>query len=215
MEQLFVKHKLYNSPKEMQKHLMNVTAKLRQQVLEDAALEDIDAVKNGIYDLVKKCHLEIVKFLKDKYKIEIKYDENNLPLEKLLFNKDKKTLNDRLDPLFKIYAIDKNDGLGSLWRGLELIMVTEMTTTVNKTLIAPFRYAKKHDIDLGYEFIYHVEYSGCDECNSYGGEFYDFEEAIEPPFHPGCQCSFNIVEEEVEADTVDGIIVDEDELEYY
>ena len=80
MEQLFVKHKLYNSPKEVQKHLMNVTAKLRQQVLEDAALEDIDAVKNGIYDLVKKCHLETVKFLKDKYKIEIKYDENNLLL---------------------------------------------------------------------------------------------------------------------------------------
>ena len=77
MEQLFVKHKLYNSPKEVQKHLMNVTAKLRQQVLEDAALEDVDAVKNGIYDLVKKCHLETIRFLKDKYKIEIKYDENN------------------------------------------------------------------------------------------------------------------------------------------
>ena len=50
MEQLFVRRKLHNSPKEVQKHLMNVTAKLRQQVLEDAALEDANAVKNGIYD---------------------------------------------------------------------------------------------------------------------------------------------------------------------
>lgn len=208
MVQLYAKSKKPNNSQELLKKIMRDTAKYRQDLMENAAMENEAAswlaMKNSFWIAIK----DTAAYIEDQCGIEITYTEQ-LDVKKLLYNKDGKTIDDRLEDIYKEYTLLGKD-IGYLWRRLEVLMNTELVHIENLMI------RKICDV-IGHSTIFRLERSegSCASCVGYHGLSFDVEAAPDVPLHPNCGCTLDIDEEEIdENDDLRDILIMLDELDW-
>ena len=135
-------------------------------------------------------------------------NSDKIDVEKLLYRNDGKTIDERLEEIYQMYAI--NQDLGFLWRRLEDIMTTELAHIENYLV-------RKICGKIGYRVVYRVERSqgSCAGCTSYSGLTFDPGIAPDVPLHPKCGCTLDINTEELEdRQTLDDLIMNLEEIDW-
>lgn len=172
------------------------------QHLYDLIIKDNESDKEYIYTIIKetidenKEELEksllniIYKDLEDTIAIVLmearkmykSFDEDKIiNLKDMLYNKDGKTLEERV----KNWINEEN--IMNLFFHICLILDTETFSLIHQTI--------KNKVNVDYVEI--VGEGGCDICAEYcDGEFYKESEIELPPYHPGCMCEVVYYEKE-------------------
>lgn len=111
------------------------------------------------------------------------YDNNTIiKLDDLLYNKDNKTLEERIEYWFDIYP-DPEKNIYNLFNKLCLILDTEKQNLVPASM-------KQKIKDRKYAMVY-MTGGDCTNgiCEDYADEeLHPIDEIEEPPYHPNCMC---------------------------
>lgn len=174
----------------------------KMQELYDLIIKDNENYKEDLYKIIKKFINENKKQLEDKVtdaiydslentlSITLKYaremyksfnQDKNIDLKNLLYNKDGKTLEER------IHAWIEDENPMNLLYHFCLILDTETFQIIHQGI--------RNKINI--EYVEVVGDGGCEVCGEYcDGELY-YEDEIEfPPYHPGCMCEVLFYEKE-------------------
>lgn len=126
------------------------------------------------------------KFIKQEYNISLNLA--NIKFKDLLYNKDGKTFEERIQNYIEAYKTNRWNRQHCPYH-MERLLHTE-TTCITYQL---YKMTLDKMIEEG-RFPAEEFSGGCDLCNSMGynsGELYRPDEIDnEPPFHPCCQCEF-------------------------
>ena len=154
--------------------------------IKNLSRENKEEVKDKVIDIIYKSLEEAMTVtLKELKKIYKNLNNSNIEIRDLIYNKDNKTLEERVEYWFD--NIDVNNTM-NLFYHMCLILDTETFQIINQTI--------KNKVSSSY-----VEIIGSRECDHLCSEYCDGEvhkeEDIEfPPYHPGCQCQVIYYEEE-------------------
>lgn len=170
MGQLFAKKKKNkikpNNSQELLRLIMSDTAEYRQELMEEAALENERATWAAMNESFWIAIKDTAAYIEDQCGIKITYTEQ-LNVKQLLYNSDGRTIDDRLEEIYKQYTLLGKD-IGYLWRRLEVLMNTELAHIENLMI------RKICDV-IGHSTVFRLERSegSCGECAGYHGLSFD------------------------------------------
>lgn len=193
------------------------TAKNRQKIIEIAYDEEKEVYDkdNDIRELMKEITdiiiSEFIDWIEEKHNCRLHFNkdiDNTELYKKLFYNKDGKELFERIWEAI-------NAPLSQRAFILERIIKTEISTVFNKLQFGFYKTARGFlglDDNDGTE-IWHLEIDfcgcNCDFCPTLSGDYYDLDEIPQPPFHPNCDCSIDLVPEPVDLDEMDDYDIDD------
>lgn len=162
------------------------TARQREELFDDIMLENNKEIKEKLDKIMKIASNNIFDWIEENTSIHF-HNKDKININRIYWNKDGKTIEDRLEKYFKIYAISED--IEFLLQKIELLIDTEITNAIYKV--------PKIGLDkLNLDYYFDITNNGCDMCVSLA------EDGVEPPYHPSCQCEGEL------------IIMDDDENEY-
>lgn len=137
---------------------------------------DKEKLNNELLDaLYSSLETTITLTLQEARKMFHSFNESkSIEIEDLLYQKDNKTLEDRV-----AYWIKNTNNIMNLFSHICLILDTETMQVTHQTI--------KQKTNIVYVEI--IGAGGCDICASYcDGELHQEDEIDSPPYHPGCLC---------------------------
>ena len=145
--------------------------KIIKETINDNKEELEKSILNSIYKILENA-LSIT--LSEARRIYKSFDENTIiNLVDMLYNKDDKTLEDR------VHSWINENNVMNLFYHICLIIDTETYQLIHQAI--------KNKVNVDYVEI--VGEGGCDTCAEYcDGEVYKESEIELPPYHPGCMC---------------------------
>ena len=153
--------------------------KVIKETINDNKEELEKSILNSIYKILENA-LSIT--LSEARRIYKSFDENTIiNLVDMLYNKDDKTLEDR------VHSWINENNVMNLFYHICLIIDTETYQLIHQAI--------KNKVNVDYVEI--VGEGGCDTCAEYcDGEVYKENEIELPPYHPGCMCEVVCYEKE-------------------
>lgn len=153
--------------------------KIIKETINDNKEELEKSILNSIYKILENA-LSIT--LSEARRIYKSFDENTIiNLVDMLYNKDDKTLEDR------VHSWINENNVMNLFYHICLIIDTETYQLIHQAI--------KNKVNVDYVEI--VGEGGCDTCAEYcDGEVYKESEIELPPYHPGCMCEVVYYEKE-------------------
>ena len=153
--------------------------KIIKETINDNKEELEKSILNSIYKILENA-LSIT--LSEARRIYKSFDENTIiNLVDMLYNKDDKTLEDR------VHSWINENNVMNLFYHICLIIDTETYQLIHQAI--------KNKVNVDYVEI--VGEGGCDTCAEYcDGEVYKENEIELPPYHPGCMCEVVYYEKE-------------------
>ena len=153
--------------------------KIIKETINDNKEELEKSILNSIYKILENA-LSIT--LSEARRIYKSFDENTIiNLVDMLYNKDDKTLEDR------VHSWINENNVMNLFYHICLIIDTETYQLIHQAI--------KNKVNVDYVEI--IGEGGCDTCAEYcDGEVYKESEIELPPYHPGCMCEVVCYEKE-------------------
>ena len=153
--------------------------KVIKETINDNKEELEKSILNSIYKILENA-LSIT--LSEARKMYKSFNEDTIiNLADMLYNKDDKTLEDR------VHSWINENNIMNLFYHICLIIDTETYQLIHQTI--------KNKVNVDYVEI--IGEGGCDICAEYcDGEVYKESEIELPPYHPGCMCEVVYYEKE-------------------
>ena len=166
-----------------------IDAYANQTISQDQWLEGLDEIVDIFYNSFEETYAETSKALSKIYKKVEKFNVDKV--DDLIYQKDGKTLNERLamhwnEAEFKLKAgVSKKDALKTL-----LYRFTVVLNTESRNIEETVKKHKKPVPEPGQYIIQVIEGCGGDcgvGCTGYNGIFAEDDDVPWPPYHPNCQ----------------------------
>ena len=153
--------------------------KVIKETINDNKEELEKSILNSIYKILENALSITLSEARRMYK---SFDEDTIiDLADMLYNKDDKTLEDR------VHSWINENNIMNLFYHICLIIDTETYQLIHQAI--------KNKVNVDYVEI--VGEGGCDTCAEYcDGEVYKESEIELPPYHPGCMCEVVYYEKE-------------------